>query len=155
MSFPNGCHVCEVEIDPETGLLTVVGYYAVDDVGNVFQKTIVEGQIHGGLAQGIAPALYEEMIYDDDGNILNGTFMDYLVPTAVEIPHLETGHTITPSPHHPLGAKGVAESPTVGAPPAIANAVVDALSHLGVKHVDIPITPFKVWQILQEKGLAT
>jgi carbon-monoxide dehydrogenase large subunit len=128
---------------------------AIDDCGNIINPMIVEGQIHGGLAQGIAPALYEEMIYDDDGNILNGTFMDYLVPTAVEIPHLETGHTITPSPHHPLGAKGVAESPTVGAPPAIANAVVDALSHLGVKHVDIPITPFKVWQILQEKGLAT
>ena len=114
---------------------------------------IVTGQVHGGLAMGIAPAMYEELIYDDEGNILNGTFMDYLLPTSVETPNWETGHTITPSPHHPLGAKGVAESPTVGAPPAVANAVVDALSHLGVTHVDIPVTPFKVWKILKEKGV--
>jgi carbon-monoxide dehydrogenase large subunit len=155
LTFPFGSYICVVDIDKGTGEVKVRRFMAIDDCGNIINPMIVEGQIHGGLAQGIAPALYEEMIYDDDGNILNGTFMDYLVPTAVEIPHLETGHTITPSPHHPLGAKGVAESPTVGAPPAIANAVVDALSHLGVKHVDIPITPFKVWQILQEKGLAT
>jgi len=155
LTFPFGSYICVVDIDKGTGQVKVRRFMAIDDCGNIINPMIVEGQIHGGLAQGIAPALYEEMIYDDDGNILNGTFMDYLVPTAVEIPHLETGHTITPSPHHPLGAKGVAESPTVGAPPAIANAVVDALSHLGVKHVDIPITPFKVWQILQEKGLAT
>ena len=93
---------------------------------------------------------YEELIYDEDGNILNGTFMDYLVPTAVESPKWETGHTVTPSPHHPIGAKGVGESPTVGAPPAIANAIVDALSHLGVEHLDIPITPYKVWKVLQD-----
>jgi carbon-monoxide dehydrogenase large subunit len=98
--------------------------------------------------------MYEELIYDEDGNILNGTFMDYLVPTAVESPHWETAKTITPSPHHPIGAKGVGESPTVGGPPAIANAIVDALSHLGVTHIDIPITPFKVWKILREKGVA-
>ena len=154
LTFPFGSYICVVDIDKGTGEVKVRRFMAIDDCGNIINPMIVEGQIHGGLAQGIAPALYEEMIYDDDGNILNGTFMDYLVPTAVEIPHLETGHTVTPSPHHPLGAKGVAESPTVGAPPAIANAVVDALSPLGVRHVDIPITPFKVWQILQEKGLA-
>ena len=115
---------------------------------------IVEGQIHGGLTQGLAPALFEELIYDEDGNILNGSLMDYLVPTAVETPNWETDQTVTPSPHHPLGAKGVAESPTVGAPPAIANAVIDALSHLGVESMGIPITPFKVWKVLKDKELA-
>ncbi len=103
---------------------------------------------------GLAPAMYEEMIYDEDGNILTGSLMDYLVPTAVETPNWETDKTITPSPHHPLGAKGVGESATVGAPPAIVNAVVDALSHLGVRHIEIPITPAKVWAILKEKGVA-
>jgi carbon-monoxide dehydrogenase large subunit len=97
--------------------------------------------------------MFEELIYDEDGNMLNGSFMDYLVPTAVESPNWETGHTITPCPHHPIGAKGVGESPTVGAPPAIANAIIDALSHLGVTHIDIPITPLKVWNILVEKGV--
>ncbi|MDC0188176.1 molybdopterin-dependent oxidoreductase, partial [bacterium] len=114
---------------------------------------IVQGQVHGGLTQGIAPAMYEELLYDDDGNILNGTLMDYLVPTAVESPSWETGHTITPSPHHPIGAKGVGESPTVGAPPAIANAICDALKPYGITHMDIPITPFKIFKTLQEKGL--
>jgi carbon-monoxide dehydrogenase large subunit len=101
----------------------------------------------------MAPALLEEIAYDENGNNLAGSFMDYLLPTAVETPHWETGKTTTPSPHHPFGAKGVGESATVGAPPAIANAVVDALSHLGVRHIDIPITPEKVWKILREKGV--
>jgi carbon-monoxide dehydrogenase large subunit len=96
--------------------------------------------------------MYEELIYDEDGNILNGTFMDYLVPTAVESPKWETGHVVTPSPHHPIGAKGVGESPTVGSPPAIANAIIDALSPYGITHIDIPITPFKVWKALKDKG---
>ena len=104
---------------------------------------------------GMAPALMEEIVYDENGNNLSGTFMDYLLPTAVETPKWETDKTVTPSPHHPLGAKGVGESATVGAPPAIANAVVDALAHLGVTHIDIPITPHKVWRILQEKGVAS
>ena len=115
---------------------------------------IVEGQVHGGLTMGLAPAMYEELIYDEEGNILTGSFMDYLVPTAVETPAWETDKTVTPSPHHPIGAKGIGESATVGAPPAIANAVVDALAHLGVKHVDIPVTAPRVWQILKEKGMA-
>src|SRR5665647_2807594 len=96
--------------------------------------------------------MYEELIYDEAGNILNGTLMDYLVPTAVESPKWETGHVVTPSPHHPIGAKGVGESPTVGSPPAIANAIIDALSPFGITHLDIPITPFKVWKALKEKG---
>jgi carbon-monoxide dehydrogenase large subunit len=142
-----------MDIDPKTAEMKIRRFVAIDDCGNIINPMIVTGQVHGGLAMGIAPAMYEELIYDDDGNILNGTFMDYLLPTSVETPNWETGHTITPSPHHPLGAKGVAESPTVGAPPAVANAVVDALSHLGVTHVDIPVTPFKVWKILKEKGV--
>ena len=103
---------------------------------------------------GLAPALLEEIHYDENGNILGGSFMDYLLPTAVETPKWETAKTTTPSPHHPIGAKGVGESATVGAPAAIVNAVVDALAHLGVTHIDIPITPWKVWKILQEKGAA-
>jgi aerobic carbon-monoxide dehydrogenase large subunit len=106
------------------------------------------------LTQGIGPALYEEIGYDEDGNVFGGSFLDYYVPTAVETPSWETAKTVTPSPHHPLGAKGVGESATVGAPPAIANAVVDALRHLGVTHIDIPITPEKVWRILHDKGVA-
>jgi carbon-monoxide dehydrogenase large subunit len=115
---------------------------------------IVDGQIHGGLTMGMAPALFEEIQYDEAGNIQGGSFMDYLLPTAMETPSWETDKTVTPSPHHPFGAKGVGESATVGATPAIANAVVDALAHLGVRHVEIPITPEKVWKILKEKGVA-
>ena len=153
LTFPFGSYICVMDIDPKTAEMKIRRFVAIDDCGNIINPMIVTGQIHGGLAMGIAPAMYEELIYDDDGNILNGTFMDYLLPTSVETPNWETGHTITPSPHHPLGAKGVAESPTVGAPPAVANAVVDALGHLGVTHVDIPVTPFKVWKILKEKGV--
>src|SRR5581483_5310994 len=108
----------------------------------------------GGLTMGLAPALLEEIIYDEQGNMLSGTLMDYLLPTAMETPAWQTDSTVTPSPHHPIGAKGVGESPTVGAPPAIANAVVDALSHLGVRHIDIPITPWKVYALLEEHGAA-
>jgi carbon-monoxide dehydrogenase large subunit len=149
LTFPNGAYICVVEVEEETGAIDVKRFVAIDDCGNIINPMIVEGQVHGGLTQGIAPAMYEGIVYDDEGNVLNGTFMDYLVPTAVESPHWETGHTITPSPHHPLGAKGVAESPTVGAPPAIANAIIDALAPLGIKHLDIPITPAKVWEAIQ------
>jgi len=151
-TYPFGSYICVVDIDKGTGQVKVRRFVAVDDCGNIINPMIVEGQIHGGLTQGLAPALYEEIIYDEQGNNLAGTFLDYLVPTAMETPAWETGKTITPSPHHPLGAKGVGESATVGAPPAIANAVVDALWHLGVRNIDIPITPQKVWAILNEKG---
>jgi len=154
LTFPFGSYICVVDIDKGTGQVHVRRFIAVDDCGNIINPMIVEGQIHGGLTQGLAPALYEEMIYDEEGNLLNGSFMDYLLPTAVETPNWETAKTVTPCPHHPLGAKGVGESATVGAPPAIANAVVDALSHLGVTHIDIPITPPKVWQILNDSGVA-
>ena len=155
LTFPFGSYVCVVDIDKGTGQVKVRRFVAVDDCGNIINPMIVDGQIHGGLTMGLAPALYEEIPYDEQGNNLAGTFMDYLMPTALETPAWETAKTITPSPHHPLGAKGVGESATVGAPPAIANAVVDALAHLGVTHIDIPITPHKVWRILQEKGVAS
>lgn len=153
LTFPSGAYICVVDIDSETFEIKVRRFVAIDDCGNIINPMIVQGQVHGGLTQGIAPAMYEEIIYDDDGNMLNGTLMDYLVPTAVESPSWETGHVITPSPHHPLGAKGVGESATVGAPPAIANAIVDALKPYGITHLDIPITPYKIFKALQEKGV--
>jgi carbon-monoxide dehydrogenase large subunit len=154
LTFPFGSYICVVDIDRGTGMVKVRRFMAVDDCGNIINPMIVDGQIHGGLTQGLAPALFEEMSYDENGNNLAGSFMDYLVPTAMETPHWETDKTVTPCPHHPFGAKGVGESATVGAPPAIANAVVDALAHLGVTHIDIPITPEKVWRLLKEKGVA-
>ncbi|MFL5674199.1 MAG: aerobic carbon-monoxide dehydrogenase large subunit [Chloroflexota bacterium] len=154
LTFPFGSYICVVDIDKGTGKVNIRRFVAIDDCGNIINPMIVDGQIHGGLNMGLAPALYEEITYDELGNNMAGTFMDYLVPTAVESPAWETGKTITPSPHHPIGAKGVGESATVGAPPAIANAVVDALWHLGVRNIDIPITPQKVWAILHEKGIS-
>jgi len=154
LTFPFGSYICVVDIDRGTGEVKVRRFVAVDDCGNIINPMIVDGQIHGGLAQGVGPALYEEIGYDEDGNVFGGSFLDYYVPTALECPNWETAKTVTPSPHHPLGAKGVGESATVGAPPAIVNAVVDALSHLGVTHIDIPITPEKVWQLLKQKGAA-
>jgi carbon-monoxide dehydrogenase large subunit len=154
LTFPFGSYICVVDLDRGTGEVKVRRFVAVDDCGNIINPMIVDGQIHGGLTMGLAPALFEEITYDENGNISGGSFMDYLLPTAMETPRWETDKTVTPSPHHPLGAKGVGESATVGAPPAIANAVVDALAHLGVRHIDIPITPEKVWKILNEKGVA-
>jgi len=154
LTFPFGSYICVVDIDRGTGEVKVRRFVAVDDCGNIINPMIVDGQIHGGLAQGVGPALYEEIGYDEDGNVFGGSFLDYYVPTALECPNWETAKTTTPSPHHPFGAKGVGESATVGAPPAIANAVVDALSHLGVTHIDIPITPEKVWNLLKAKGAA-
>jgi carbon-monoxide dehydrogenase large subunit len=158
LTFPFGSYICVVDIDRGTGEVKIRRFVAVDDCGNIINPMIVDGQIHGGLTMGMAPALLEEISYDENGNIQGGSFMDYLLPTAMETPKWETAKTVTPSPHHPLGAKGVGESATVGAPPAIVNAVVDALAHLGVRHIDIPITPEKVWGLLREKeglGLVT
>jgi carbon-monoxide dehydrogenase large subunit len=154
LTFPFGAYVAVVDIDRGTGEVHVRRFVAIDDCGVVINPMIVEGQVHGGLTMGLAPALYEQIWYDAEGNMHGGTLMDYLVPTAMETPAWETDRTVTPSPHHPLGAKGVGESATVGAPPAIVNAVVDALSHLGVTHIDIPITPPRLWRILQDKGVA-
>ena len=154
MTFPFGAYICVVDIDRGTGQVKIRRFVAVDDCGNIINPMIVDGQIHGGLTMGMAPALLEAITYDENGNIQQGTFMDYLLPTAMETPVWETDKTVTPSPHHPFGAKGVGESATVGAPPAIANAVVDALGHLGVTHIDIPITPWKVYEILEAHGAA-
>ncbi|MGZ7042800.1 MAG: molybdopterin cofactor-binding domain-containing protein, partial [Thermoanaerobaculia bacterium] len=154
LTFPFGSYICVVDLDRGTGQIKIRRFVAVDDCGNIINPMIVDGQIHGGLSMGLAPAMYEEINYDADGNIQGGSLMDYLVPTSMETPNWETDKTCTPSPHHPIGAKGVGESATVGAPAAIANAVVDALWHLGVRHIDIPITPPKVWKLLKEKGVA-
>jgi aerobic carbon-monoxide dehydrogenase large subunit len=153
LTFPFGTYVAVVDIDKGTGEVKVRRFVAVDDCGNIINPMIVEGQVHGGLTEGLAIAFMQEISYDESGNVQGGTFMDYLVPTAVETPSWETGNTCTPSPHHPFGAKGVGESPNVGSPAAFVNAVVDALSHLGVKHIDMPLAPWKIWQILKEKGV--
>ncbi len=153
LTFPFGSYICVVDLDTGTGEIKIRRFVAVDDCGNIINPMIVEGQIEGGLTMGLAPAMFEEIVYDANGQNLSGTFADYLVPTAVESPKWELGKTVTPSPHHPIGAKGVGESPTVGAPPAIANAIVDAMWHLGVRHIDIPITPQKVWRLLRKHGV--
>jgi len=155
LTFPFGTYICVVDIDKGTGEIRVRRFVAVDDCGNIINPMIVEGQIHGGLTEGLGIAFMQLISYDENGNVQGGNFMDYLVPTAVETPHWETGKTCTPSPHHPIGAKGVGESPNVGSPAAFVNAVVDALSHLGVRHIDMPVTPWKVWQILKEKGITS
>jgi len=152
LTFPFGAYICVVDIDRGTGAVKIRRFVAIDDCGNIINPMIVDGQIHGGLTMGMAPVLFEAITYDENGNIQQSNFMDYLLPTAMETPVWETDKTVTPSPHHPFGAKGVGESATVGAPPAIANAVVDALSHLGVTHLDIPITPWMVYKILEEHG---
>jgi carbon-monoxide dehydrogenase large subunit len=153
MTYPFGTYICVVEVDRETGQVEIRQFYALDDCGNRINPMIVEGQVHGGVAQGIGTAMLEHLSYDADGNVTAGDFMNYLIPTAMEIPHIDTDYTVTPSPHHPIGAKGVGESPTVGSPPAVVNAVVDAMSHAGVRHVDMPLTPDRIWGVLNDAGL--
>jgi len=148
--FPFGAHVCVVEVDTETGKTRIRDYFAVDDCGPVINPIIVDGQVHGGLAQGIAQALYEEAVYDEDGNLVTGTMVDYLIPGAPELPHFTLERTVTPSPSNSLGVKGVGEAGTIGSPPAVINAVVDALSPYGVTHIDMPASPMKVWAAIQE-----
>ncbi len=152
MTYPFGAYICVVEIDEGTGRTEVKRFIAVDDCGVRINPTVVDGQIHGGLAQGIGTALMEIIEFDEEGNHMNSNFMDYLTPTSMEVPNYELGEFVTPSTHHPLGARGVAESPTVGSPAAVVNAVVDALSPYGVRHVDMPLTPNKIWSLLRENG---
>ena len=137
-TFPFGAHIAVVEVDTETGRVVPIRHIAVDDCGTILNPLLVDGQVHGGLASGISQALWEEFVYDDDGNPLTSTLADYAIPSAAEFPSFEAAHTETPSPLNPLGAKGIGESATVGSTPAVQNAVVDALSHLGVRHVDMP-----------------
>ena len=148
LTYPNGAYICVVDIDPGTGKVTVRRFIAVDDCGTRINPMIIEGQVHGGLADGIGMALMEMIAFDEDGNCLSGSLMDYLLPTALEVPSFETGFTVTPSPHHPIGAKGVGESATVGSPPAVVNAVIDALRPFGVRHADMPLTPSRVWEAM-------
>ena len=149
LTFPFGAYICVVDIDPGTGHVKVRRFIAVDDCGTRINPMIIEGQVHGGLTDGVGMALMEIIEFDEAGNNLGGSFMDYLIPTAMEVPDWETGFTVTPSPHHPIGAKGVGESATVGSPPAVVNAVVDALAPFGVVHMDMPCTPARVWEAMQ------
>ncbi|MFE2100809.1 aerobic carbon-monoxide dehydrogenase large subunit [Streptomyces sp. NPDC059468] len=155
LTFPFGAYICVVDVDASTGQVKVRRFVAVDDCGNRINPMIVEGQVHGGLADGLGMALMQVIAFDEDGNCLGGSFMDYLLPTSVECPSWELGETVTPSPHHPIGAKGVGESATVGSPAAVVNAVVDALKPLGVRHVDMPLTPAAVWRAAQGRPLRT
>ena len=149
MVFPFGAHVAVVEVDPETGSVTLQRYVSVDDCGRVLNPMLVEGQVHGGLAQGIAQGLYEEIAYGDDGAMLSGNLTTYMIPTAPDLPSFALDRTITPSPINPLGVKGVGESATIGSTPTIVNAVLDALAPLGIRHIDPPCTPEKVWRAIE------
>ncbi|MEM7030529.1 MAG: xanthine dehydrogenase family protein molybdopterin-binding subunit [Chloroflexota bacterium] len=149
-TFPFGTHICAIEIEQDTGELDFVHYWTVDDCGKVINPLIVEGQVHGGIAQGMGQALFEGVVYDDIGNLVTGSFMDYAMPRAHLLPSFDTNRTETPSPLNPLGVKGIGEAATIGSTPAVANAVIDALSHLGVSNINMPLTSEKIWQILQQ-----
>jgi carbon-monoxide dehydrogenase large subunit len=151
-SFPHGTHICAMEVDTETGFVKIRKYASVDDVGTIVNPLIVEGQVHGGLAQGIAQALYEEAIYDADGNLTTGTFVDYLVPSAADLPHFDTGNTVHVAPGNPIGAKGVGEAGCIASTPAVVNAALDAVRHLGVTDIRMPLTPERVWRAIHSGG---
>jgi aerobic carbon-monoxide dehydrogenase large subunit len=148
--YPFGAHIAVVEVDTETGHVTLDRYYTVDDCGPRISPVLVEGQVHGGLAQGIGQALFEEVVYDESGQLLSGSFMDYAIPRADQLVPFNTGQTETTTPLNPLGAKGIGEAATIGSTPATANAVVDALSHLGVRHIDLPFRAEKIWRAIHE-----
>jgi len=155
LTYPCGAYICVVDVDAGTGKVSVRRFIAVDDCGVRINPMIVEGQVHGGLADGIGMALMEVIAFDEDGNCLGGSFMDYLLPTSMECPSWELGETVTPSPHHPIGAKGIGESATVGSPPAVVNAVIDALRPFGIRHADMPLTPAQVWRAAQGQPFRT
>jgi carbon-monoxide dehydrogenase large subunit len=149
--FPFGAHGCEVEVDRETGKVEITGYIAVDDCGNVINPMIVAGQVHGGVVHGIGQALYEIAEYDSGGQLVTGTLVDYLIPSAADVPHIETHRTVTPSPTNPLGVKGIGEAGTIAASPAVVSAVCDALD---VRDLDMPLQPESVWNAIQKGGAA-
>ncbi|HEX6520003.1 MAG TPA: aerobic carbon-monoxide dehydrogenase large subunit [Streptosporangiaceae bacterium] len=155
LTYPCGAYICVVDVDAGTGKVSVRRFIAVDDCGVRINPMVVEGQVHGGLADGVGMALMEVIAFDEDGNCLGGSFMDYLLPTSMECPSWELGETVTPSPHHPIGAKGIGESATVGSPPAVVNAVIDALRPFGVRHADMPLTPAQVWRATQGQPFRT
>ncbi len=149
--YPFGTHVAVVEVDRETGAVEIRAYYSVDDCGTRISPMLVEGQVHGGLAQGIAQALLEEVVYDESGQLLSGSLMDYALPRAATFPQFTLGETVTTTPHNPLGAKGIGEAATIGSTPALVNAVIDALAPLGVRHLDMPLRPERVWRAIHER----
>ncbi len=149
-TWPFGTHIALVEVDPETGDVTLLRYIGMDDCGNVINPMIVDGQIHGGIAQGVGQALFEDAVYDMDGNLLSGSLVDYILPTAADLPSFELGRTVTPTDINPLGVKGIGEAGTIGAAQTVVNAVVDALEPLGVTHIDMPLRPRRVWQAIQD-----
>ena len=151
-TFPFGSHISVVEIDPDTGEVELLKYLCVDDVGNVINPMIVDGQVHGGLAQGIGQALLEGAHYDENGQLVTGSFMDYALPKAQNFPNFETGRTVTPCPHNPLGVKGVGEAGAIAATACVANAVIDALYSHGVRDIEMPMTSERVWNALQKNG---
>ncbi len=149
-TFPFGAHIAVVEVDSATGKVRLVRHVAVDDCGTVLAPLLVEGQQHGGIAAGVGQALFEEIVFDSDGNPVTSNLADYGIPTAAELPSFEAHSTETPTPLNPLGAKGIGEAATIGATPAVQNAVIDALSHLGVRHIDLPCTPERVWRTIRD-----
>jgi carbon-monoxide dehydrogenase large subunit len=148
-TFPFGAHIVAVEIDRETGHVSITKYVAVDDCGTQINPLLVEGQVQGGIVQAMGQALFEQTIYDENGQLLTGEFMDYAMPRASDVPEFILGSTVTPSPVNPLGVKGVGEAGTIGATPALANAVLDALDPMGVVHLDLPLTPERVWRAIK------
>jgi carbon-monoxide dehydrogenase large subunit len=146
--FPFGAHACVVDVDPETGKTKVLRYVAVDDCGRAINPLLIDGQVHGGIVHAIGQALYERVHYDEDGQLITGTFVDYALPTAAELPSIETDRTETPSPVNSLGAKGVGEAGTIAASAAVTNAVIDALRPLGVNYINMPLTPMRVWEAI-------
>jgi carbon-monoxide dehydrogenase large subunit len=148
--FPFGAHICVAEVDTETGDAQVLKYVAVDDVGTVINPMLVEGQVIGGVIQGIAEALFEEAVYDDNAQLMTSTMTTYAIPAATEMPSVVTGNHVTPSTTNDLGIKGVGETGTIAAPPAVLNAVVDAVSHLGVTEIERPATPERVWRAIRD-----
>lgn len=154
-TFPFGTHIAVVEVDAGTGKVELLRLVAVDDCGTVLNPLIVEGQQHGGLAAGVGQALYEEVRFDEDGNPVTSNLAEYAIPSAAELPSFEVFSTETPTPMNPLGAKGIGEAATIGSTPAVQNAVIDALAHLGVRHIDLPCTPERVWQTMQHAAAGT
>jgi carbon-monoxide dehydrogenase large subunit len=153
-TFPFGAHLVVTEVDRDTGQVDIRRYVAVDDIGKVINPMLVDGQVHGGVTQGLGQALYEQVVYDEAGQLITGEFMDYAVPKASMVPRFETDRTETPSPVNPLGTKGVGEAGTIACSPAVVNSVVDALSPLGVRHIDMPLTAEKIWKLIQQGGRA-
>ena len=151
-TYPNGCHICEVEIDTDTGQLEIIAYTLVDDFGKVINPLLLAGQIHGGIAQGAGQALMEVAAYDETGQLLTGSFMDYAMPRAQDFPMFEVNYNEIPCTTNPLGIKGAGEAGSVGAPPAIVNAIVDALSDYGVAHMEMPVTAHQIWKIIHGAG---